>query len=83
MASGIDDKWADPNGEFLAAALAGPVYQLFGKPGVGATEPPPVNDPIGGFIGYHVRSGGHGLTDYDWLRYLDFADRHLKYNAPK
>ena len=78
VASGIDDDWADPDGEFLSTVLAGPVYELFGKTGVGITEPPAINYPVGDFIGYHVRSGGHGLTDYDWLRYLDFADRHLK-----
>ena len=34
-------------------------------------------DYITGTIGYHVRSGRHDVTGYDWDRYLDFADRHL------
>jgi hypothetical protein len=39
---------------------------------------PPIDSPVGDFIGYHVRSGGHAVTDFDWAQYLDFADRHLK-----
>ncbi len=78
VASAEDDKWADPNGEFLSARHAGPVYALFGKGGVGVETQPAVNTPVGDFIGYHVRTGKHDVTDYDWERYLDFADRHFK-----
>jgi hypothetical protein len=53
------------------------VYALFGKIGVGGVEPPAPDRPVGDVVAYHLRTGGHDITDYDWARYLDFADRHF------
>jgi hypothetical protein len=78
VASAEEDRWADPRGEFLACRHAEPVYALFKQPGLGVSDLPPVNHPVGGAIGYHIRTGKHDVTDYDWEQYLNFADRHLR-----
>jgi hypothetical protein len=74
VTSADEDLWADPRGEFLSCRNADPVYRLLDVPGLGTDRMPPLDRPIAsGQIGYHVRTGGHALTDYDWQRFLDFA----------
>ena len=78
VASAEEDRWADPGGEFLSAKHAGPVYRLLGKMGLKVGTMPPVNRPVMNTVGYHVRTGKHDVTDYDWDQYLEFAEIHLK-----
>lgn len=76
IASAAEDYWADQKGEFLAGQYASPVYALFGKKHLSVDAPPPIDQPVGDFIGYHNRTGKHDVTDYDWTQYLAFAKRH-------
>lgn len=83
VASATGDRWADPRGEFLSCVHADPICRLLGTSGMGDHQPPvefpmaeaPINS---GHIGYHLRTGKHDVTDYDWAQYLDFADRHVR-----
>jgi len=77
VASAVEDRWADPRGEFLAAKHASPAWELYGLNGLPTDEMPGLNSPATGFVGYHIRSGGHDVTAYDWEQYLDFADLHF------
>jgi len=77
IASAVEDRWADPKGEFLSGYYAGPVYELYGLKGLGTNMQPPLNQPIMNDVGYHVREGVHAVTDYDWICYMDFADKHF------
>jgi hypothetical protein len=77
VASAEKDQWADPNGEFLSAKGAEPVYALYGLKGLGVAKQPGLDQPVGNHIGYHYRTGKHDVTDYDWEQYLNFADRHF------
>jgi hypothetical protein len=77
VASAEEDRWADPRGEFLSAKNAEPVYRLFGKRGLGVDGMPSVNQPVGETMGYHIRTGKHDVTEYDWEQYLNFTARHF------
>ena len=79
VASADEDLWSDPRGEFLSLAASSPVFALWADPPIRPADMPAVDTPIiVGRRGYHVRTGGHNLTPYDWDRFADFADRVWK-----
>ena len=78
VASAVEDQWADPKGELLSAVAASEVYRLYGKAGVSASELPALNTPIGDQVRYHIRTGKHDITEYDWREYILFANKVLR-----
>lgn len=78
VASATEDEWADPEGEFLSALYASPVYELYGKKGLAVSSMPKPEQPsIEGYVGYHIRTGKHDITLYDWQQYIKFANQHF------
>lgn len=77
VASATEDDWAGQRGEFEAARRASSAWRERGLPGlVGEAFPAPEAPLQDGCIGYHLRTGKHDLTSYDWACYMDFARRH-------
>ena len=78
IASASEDCWAGPQGEFHTARLASPAWELYGRKGLDATAtmPPPDTPLQDGDVSYHMRTGKHDLTPYDWDVYMNFADTH-------
>lgn len=75
VASAAEDLWADPASEFASLVHASPVYRLYGYRGLADARFPGIEAPlVGDRMGYHLRSGVHDLTVYDWARFMDFAD---------
>ena len=75
IASATEDLWADPKGEWLSALHVAPVYKLFGKEGVKEVYPAPDTPDMEGVVAYHVRTGKHDITAFDWKQYVSFAKR--------
>ena len=79
ISSATEDKWADPEGEYLSGLYASQAYELLGKKGlVSESFPKPNGIRHEGSVGYHIRKGKHNLTAFDWHKFMDFADQKLK-----
>ena len=77
VASASKDLWADPKGEYLSLAKSNPVFELYGDKPL-KDQMPEIDTPA--FTesrGYHIRSGKHDITSFDWKQYLEFATQRL------
>ncbi|MGL1891612.1 MAG: hypothetical protein OCD02_08295 [Spirochaetaceae bacterium] len=77
VASAANDRWSDPEGEFLGLLNTREVYELYGLKPTTTDEIPGIEKPVVNITGYHIREGIHDVTDYDWEQFLNFADIYL------
>jgi len=79
VASAVEDEWADPHGEYLSLYYGSRVYELYGKGKLEEDQLPEINQPRWiGNLGYHIRTGKHGVSWFDWKQYMDFADKNMR-----
>lgn len=77
VASGSIDYWSDPEAEFAGCKKASAAWEAMGLPGlICDTYPSPETVWQDGMVGYHLRDGGHALTEMDWMRFCDFEEKH-------
>ncbi|WP_258525887.1 S9 family peptidase [Paenibacillus sp. YN15] len=79
VSSASADAWADPAGEYSSLCFAEEVYRLYGFQVQSAAEMPEIGMQVSTErTGYHLREGGHDLTEWDWQHFMDFADSRLR-----
>ena len=78
IGSATEDHQAGPYGEYCTARHASPAWTVVygGRGFVSDGFPAPDTPQQDGDISYHIRTGTHDLTPYDWGVYMDFADKH-------
>lgn len=78
LQTGNEDFFSDPQGEFLAAVAAEPVFNLFGKQGLGRTTMPAAGDTsMQNTLGYYMHKGGHTVLPEDYDVFISFMTKHL------
>ena len=79
LVEGFDSRWFDTEGEYLSLRAASPVWTFLGKEGMPDVPWPDDYDTsaIGRHLGYVRRSQNHGISAYDWMWMMDFADGAL------
>lgn len=74
VGSAEQDKWADPESEFLSCVLASKAYEILGSKGLVHEDeiPEPKSILDQGNILYQYRHGTHYLSREDWNEYMKF-----------
>lgn len=81
LQTGNEDYFSDPQGEFLAAKAAEPVYQLLQQKGLNKTNMPSAGDTtMLNTLGYYMHQGGHTILPEDYKIFIRFIQKHLMKN---
>ena len=73
----VEGQWIDQRGTFKATAMAGPVYELLDKRGLGTDDYPGTGPArVTGELAWRQHEGGH-TTLPNWPVFLDWADHYL------
>ena len=84
VTSSAEDYWADPEGQLLGLIHACPAFALFGGKNFPTLDALEIESPFHGDVAYHIRSGKHNITQYDWKNFMDYAiKRGWKPSPPK
>lgn len=78
LSNAVEDKWANPDGQFELLIAADPVYKLLGSKGLASKKMPAVGKLMNSPLGYFIRDGKHSMNREDWSAFLDYADKQLK-----
>ena len=74
IGTAVEDLWSDPVSEQLACLAAAPAFAGGMPDGEKRAE---IGDTFfEGRIGYHMRRGSHYFSREDWLKLMDFVNRH-------
>lgn len=78
LSNAVEDKWANPDGQFELLLAADPVYKLLGSKGLASKKMPAVGKLSDGPLGYFMRDGKHSMNREDWRAFLDYADAQIR-----
>lgn len=79
ITASVEDEWCDPDAEFLSARLASSAFELYGLKGLVAPLTPALDVAYqDGHVAYHVKSGDHSITEFDWEKVMDYFDKIIK-----
>ena len=78
--SAVEDRGADPKGEFLTTLHASSVWEILGEKGlVTPNQMPVAGELLGeGSVGYFLRSGRHFLSREDWNSAMAFLKKKFE-----